>query len=63
MHLRDKTKEELVNELQELQKAHHSLQESNNRHVSESRKIELNLRLSEEKFRPCQDKYSRTLGN
>ena len=51
MHLRDKTKEELVNEIKGLQKAHHSLQESYNRHVSESRKMELNLRLSEEKFR------------
>ena len=51
MHIRDKTKEELINELKELQKAHHSLQESYNRHVSESRKMELNLRLSEEKFR------------
>jgi len=51
MNLRDKTKEELVNELQELQKAHHSLQESYNRHVSESKKLEISLRLSEEKFR------------
>jgi len=51
MHLRDKTKEELLNELQELQKANHSLQESYNRHVSESKKLEISLRLSEEKFR------------
>ena len=55
MAIEDKTKEELIKELQELKQAHNALKVSFEKDIAERKQVEKALRESEEKFRSLAD--------